>query len=176
MNLYHGTNKGCFNTLELRGERENLAEGNGIYMTDTLSVAKDYGCFIHYIEVSEEHISDFTNKENIEKTILNTLRAISLEDIYYDIDIDSIIEDILYGTGSILNIGREIGLHLSSYENLTKKYEDVLYDVDSMINTEIKNHIKDVIKYKSKGIDGIVYLCFRNPQVVKVTKIIEINV
>lgn len=175
MKLYHGTNKGCFDTLQLKGDRENLAEGRGIYMTDTLNVAKDYGCYIHHIEVNDSHISDFTNKQYIEKTIQKTLKAISLEDIYYDIDMTSIIEDILYGTGSILNIGREIGLQLSSYENLTNKYEDVLHDIDTMINTEIKNHIKDVIKYKSKGIDGIVYLCFRNPKVVKVKKIIELN-
>lgn len=179
MKLYHGTNKGIFEKLEIRAEGSYLAEGPGVYMTDLFRVAKDYGSYVYELNVPDENISDFTNYEYIEETFKNIFKKLDISDLFYDIDMDYIIESILTGDGSILDVGRDISLYIDSYEYTSNKYaylqEDTDESIDDIINNAFKNSIKEVIKYKAKDIDGFVYLCFKNPEVIEIIKIDEIS-
>lgn len=179
MKLYHGTNKGIFEKLEIRAEGSYLAEGPGVYMTDLFRVAKDYGSYVYELNIPDKNISDFTRYESVEEILKNTLKSLDLSDLFYDIDMEYIIDSILTGDGCILDVGRDISLYIDSSEYTSTKYayleEDTGESIDDIINNALKNNLKEVIKYKTKDIDGFVYLCFKNPEIIKIIKIEEIT-
>lgn len=186
MKAYHGSPKSGLTQLEFNPSfslfLENLAEGEGVYLTEDMEVAKCYasGGSIYEVELNSSNLLDARHDVEfvkiLEETSENFGLGFSLINIKY---VSNAIESIIDGRSSITEFGSSIRLIIDNDE-LTSMYfeENGGYEMTAEIADFIQNKISeyDGFKYLDQGINqgqSVIYV-IRNSSVISIKKEIKI--
>lgn len=181
MILYHGSNQKfesfMINEKLSRHDISVLAEGYGIYFAESENFASSYGSYIYTIELDDEDFSDFTCSDYLED-LFDKLEKDSNIPISSLIKINQIIDGVLCGKISTTTLYKEINDNLDSVESFHMDYGHLITYEDDCIYEKIKecyfHYIKDIIKYYDKSFNQSIYICYRNPEKLKIESIIKI--
>lgn len=178
--VYHGSvNK--FTAFEIKEELVNsgvdaLAEGLGVYMTDSKDMASGYGPYLYSIEISEESVTDFTQRNTIE-VLLHEISSDTGINLSNYLDLKTIVSGVLSGNISVTKFYKEISDWLDSDASFYEEYQDRITYEDDCLFKEIElsffKNIKSILKYYDVGFSESVYICFREPENIKIVSIEE---
>jgi hypothetical protein len=187
MKVYHGSLKSGLKKLEsdpsfARFKVENLVEGEGVYLTEDLEVAKGYasGGSIYEVEIESNNILDARYDKDfiqiLEDTSGNFNLQFNISSINY---VYATIESIISGNSSISDFGNSIRLILDNDE-ITMMYfeENGGYEMTNDIAKFIQDKINgfDGFRYLDQGINqgqSIIYV-IKNSSVLSIKKEIKI--
>jgi hypothetical protein len=164
MKVYHGSPKSGLKVLEFSPELsrfvENLVEGEGIYLTEDLEVAKNYasGGSVYEVEIGSQNILDAQSTEAFEKILEETSEhfglGFNINTIRY---VAEAIQVIIDGGASISEFGNSIRLILDNDE-ITMMYfeENGGYEQTLAIAEYIRKKIHDFdgFRYIDRGINN----------------------
>ena len=186
MKAYHGSPKSGLKQLEFdpRMSRflENLVEGEGIYLTEDMEVAKSYasGGSVYEVEVNSSHILDARYEDGFIKILDEVSEKLkfsfSLKDVAY---VRETIAAIIDGRSSISDFGNSIRLILDN-DDITSMYfqENGGYEMTTIVSKSIQKKINkfDGFKYLDHGINqgkSVLYV-IKNSSVISIKNEIKI--
>lgn len=169
--LYHGSPK-KFDRFQISEELlkhslDTLAEGMGIYLTESKEMAAGYGEYIYTVEVSSEKITDFTKEETIVQLVEFISNEVNLSLVDY-MNLTTLVEGVLGGKISVTKMFKEINDLLDSEASFYEEHSDLITYEEGCIFEKIENAffkgIKDVIKYYDQSFKKPIYICYQNPE------------
>jgi hypothetical protein len=186
MKAYHGSPKSGLKQLEFNPSfsrfLENLAEGEGIYLTEDMEVAKGYasGGSIYEVELNSSNVLDARIDQGFIQILDDVAEhfrlGFSLMTIAY---VHESIEAIIDGRSSISEFGNTIRIILDNDE-VTMMYfeENGGYEKTTEIANDIQNKINafDGFKYIDQGINqgGSTIYVIKNSDIISIKKEIKI--
>lgn len=164
MILYHGSSR-VFEAFQIsealvQHNKDHLAEGIGIYLTEDRAFAASYGAVVYEVEVPDDNISDFTNKESILLLLETMSKAINLPLLDW-LNVDFFVQSVLNGNLSVTKLYREIALIL---DNNATFYEAFEADFSEQIEEAFYKETKDVLKYYDPSFERAIYICIEHPE------------
>lgn len=180
MILYHGTNK-KFTQFKIGAEYArcheiDLVEGYGVYLASNSELSKSYGSYLYTIEVDDTLISDYTDEAYIYELFFQIQKDLNFDlSILGEDQISELVDSILTGFSSVTGLGKEICDRLDSLEVFYVLYQDRLDYSENDLTCQIKQwfeeHNRPVLKYYDKNFLEDIYLCTKNPEVLKIIDI-----
>ncbi|MFP3727676.1 hypothetical protein U8V72_21055 [Priestia filamentosa] len=180
--LYHGAHKDfeqfAIGKEYLDKENADLSEGLGIYLTDTFESAKILGNLVYEVEVSENDVIDFTDKQVIvntfEKMRDDVEEATGCDILAYMDDVWGYADRIARGVFACMTIPNDILDMLGNKEIFHMEFGHLLtYEEDciyNLIEQSFYKHIKDVLKNTNRSYNVPIYVCHRNPEILKIVE------
>lgn len=181
LNLFHSSNS-KFEEFKISKELSNtelkqLKQGLGVYMSADKSSVENYGKYLYTINIDEKQISDFTNKNYITSLFEKISKEVDV-DLLGIIGVDTLVDCLSTGFYPVTNF-EDISLLLDSYDMFYFQYSSLLtYDENCLLKKIEKAYfetINDIVKYYDEDLEKDVYVCFRNPENLKISKIKELD-
>lgn len=144
----------------LRTNKDNLAEGMGIYFSDKESFCENYpGKYIYVVDVETKNIWDFSKRITVENILKRLSKQIGINLFNY-VSKNSLY-GVLDGSISVTQFYKEIQLSLDSdcefYESYGEQSEEIFEKVQDEYQKILNERL--FIKYFDIGYNSIIYIC-----------------
>lgn len=141
--VYHGSNNSNLFSKKIHVRKGNDQYGPGLYCTNNIKVAKNYGKYIYELEINIDNF--ITEKTKVDIKIINNIINQNIDsDILLDWD-ENPVKALRRFKESILN-----GSYIETLLNLWKNLFNL--NNDETINAFVQNGINGTILKISKGI------------------------
>jgi hypothetical protein len=177
MIVYHGSIHKNLKSLEFVKEnsRTELTEGEGVYLTESLDIAKSYGGsdgVVYFVNISGKILD--TTKPLMLETILIQIGETFAIDLLTVPRVVDVIEKVVAGHGSIQYFGKSIQLVLDNDADFYKLESTKGENFSEIIKTKIQERIDEhvAIRYRDNSINqakSIIYVV-KNPSCIEIVK------